>query len=94
LHLLKTEFNETCLQTGTELLNTDRNVQPRGYLYFQVLSLAFDGITGGAQDKIRDEHHPHAHVMMVWMNVWSVLYLVIGESNILCTLQGKMLTNT
>jgi len=43
------------------------------------MSLAFDGITGGAQDKIRDEHHPAAHSMMVWMNVWSVSYLVVGE---------------
>jgi len=44
------------------------------------VSLAFDGMTGGAQDIIRDEHHPPAHVMMVWMNVWSVLYLVICKS--------------
>jgi len=44
----------------------------------QVLSLVFNGITGGAQDKLRDAHHPDAHVMMVWMNVWSTLYLVIG----------------
>ena len=49
------------------------------YYLLQVMSLAFDGITGGAQDKIRDEHHPAAHSMMVWMNVWSVSYLVIGE---------------
>jgi len=44
----------------------------------QVMSLAFDGITGGAQDRIRDEHNPAAHSMMVWMNVWSVSYLVVG----------------
>jgi len=43
------------------------------------MSLAFDGITGGAQDKIRDEHRPAAHSMMVWMNVWSVSYLIVGE---------------
>ena len=60
---------------------------------WQLLSLAFDGMTGGAQDKIRDDHHPHAHVMMVWMNVWSVLYLVICKStHWLFTLHCGLLT--
>jgi len=49
------------------------------YVRTQVMSLAFDGVTGGAQDKLCDDYHPPAHSMMVWMNVWSVFYLVIGE---------------
>jgi len=51
----------------------------------QVVSLVFDGLTGGAQDRIRDESHPDAHVMMVWMNVWSTLYLIIGKRTLLVT---------
>ena len=43
------------------------------------MSLFLDGITGGVQDKLRAEHRSPTHCMMLWMNVWSVLYLGVGK---------------
>jgi len=43
-----------------------------------VISLAFDGVTGGIQDKLRADYRTQTHRMMLWMNIWSSLYLVIG----------------
>jgi len=43
------------------------------------VSLALDGVTGGVQDKLRAEHKTQTYRMMLWMNLWSVLYLAIGK---------------
>jgi hypothetical protein len=40
--------------------------------------LAFDGLTGGIQDKIRDKHQVQAYHMMYSMNIWSCLWASIG----------------
>ena len=45
----------------------------------QLVSLFLDGITGGVQDKLRAEHRSPTHCMMLWMNVWSVIYLGVGK---------------
>ena len=45
----------------------------------QVLSLGLDGVTGGVQDKLRAEHRTQTHQMMLWMNVWSIIYLTVGQ---------------
>jgi solute carrier family 35 (UDP-galactose transporter), member B1 len=39
-----------------------------------MVSLAFDGLTGGIQDKIRDSHRVQAYHMMYSMNIWSCLW--------------------
>ncbi len=46
---------------------------------FQLISLALDGVTGGVQDKLRGEHRPNAYRMMLFMNLWSLVYLFAGE---------------
>ncbi|KAK2145697.1 hypothetical protein LSH36_662g02028 [Paralvinella palmiformis] len=43
-----------------------------------LVSLFLDGITGGVQDKLRAEHRSPTHCMMLWMNVWSVIYLGVA----------------
>jgi len=47
--------------------------------HFQVLSLTLDGITGGVQDRMRSSHVTQTHRMMFYMNMWSALYLAVGE---------------
>ncbi|CAF2658453.1 unnamed protein product [Rotaria sp. Silwood2] len=42
------------------------------------VSLVFDGLTGGIQDKIRDKHKVQAYHMMFSMNIWSCLWASIG----------------
>ncbi len=44
----------------------------------QFVSLVFDGLTGGIQDKIRDKHKVQAYHMMFSMNIWSCLWASIG----------------
>lgn len=44
----------------------------------QMVSLAFDGLTGSIQDKIRDAHRVQAFHMMFSMNTWSCLWASIG----------------
>jgi UDP-galactose transporter B1 len=46
--------------------------------FLLAISLVFDGITGGVQDKLRAEHRTQAHRMMLWMNTWSAIYLLAG----------------
>jgi len=48
-------------------------------LLLQLLSLSLDGMTGGIQDKLRSEHETQTHRMMFSMNLWSILYLSLGE---------------
>lgn len=43
-------------------------------------SLAMDGMTGGIQDRIRAQYKTQTYTMMLAANLWSVLYLFIGES--------------
>ncbi|CAF0892424.1 unnamed protein product [Rotaria sordida] len=42
------------------------------------VSLVFDGLTGGIQDKIRDKHKVEAYHMMFSMNIWSCVWASIG----------------
>ncbi len=42
------------------------------------VSLVFDGLTGGIQDKIRDKQKVQAYHMMYAMNIWSCLWAFIG----------------
>lgn len=42
------------------------------------MSLIFDGLTGGIQDKIRDNHQSQAYQMMFSMNFWSCIWSLIG----------------
>ena len=42
-------------------------------------SLAMDGFTGAIQDKMNTGHKPDPHSMMFNMNLWSCLYLFIGN---------------
>jgi len=42
------------------------------------VSLVFDGLTGGIQDRIRDKHQVQAYHMMYSMNIWSCLWASIG----------------
>lgn len=44
------------------------------------MSLTLDGLTGAVQDKMRAESHTSAHNMMFFMNIFSLLWLFIGES--------------
>ena len=46
--------------------------------FLQVTSLLLDGVTGGVQDRIRADHRPQTHRMMLCMNLWSILYLAAG----------------
>ena len=43
-----------------------------------MVSLAFDGLTGGIQDKIRDRNQVQAYHMMYSMNIWSCLWASIA----------------
>lgn len=43
-----------------------------------LVSLGLDGVTGGVQDRIRAQHRTQTHRMMLWMNLWSIFYLLIG----------------
>jgi len=43
-----------------------------------LFSLAMDGTTGAIQEKIRANHTSRSHQMMLYMNLWSTLYLFIG----------------
>lgn len=43
-----------------------------------MVSLVFDGLTGGIQDKIRDKHKVQAYHMMYSMNIWSCLWATVG----------------
>ncbi|CAF0912571.1 unnamed protein product [Adineta steineri] len=43
-----------------------------------MVSLAFDGLTGGIQDRIRNSHRVQAYHMMYSMNIWSCLWASIG----------------
>jgi len=45
-----------------------------------IMSLAMDGFTGAIQDKMNAGHKPDPHSMMLNMNVWSCLYLFIGNN--------------
>lgn len=40
--------------------------------------MAFDGLTGGIQDKIRDQRPVQAYHMMYSMNIWSCLWATIA----------------
>ncbi|UJR37095.1 hypothetical protein I4U23_029799 [Adineta vaga] len=42
------------------------------------VSLIFDGLTGGIQDRIREKHKVQAYHMMFSMNLWSCLWSFIG----------------
>ncbi|CAF0909293.1 unnamed protein product [Adineta ricciae] len=46
--------------------------------FLLIVSLAFDGLTGSIQDKIRDAHRVQAFHMMFSMNTWSCLWASIG----------------
>ncbi|UJR09108.1 hypothetical protein I4U23_013355 [Adineta vaga] len=46
--------------------------------FLLIVSLAFDGLTGGIQDRIRDSHRVQAYHMMYSMNIWSCLWALIG----------------
>jgi len=46
--------------------------------FLLVVSLAFDGLTGGIQDKIRDQRPVQAYHMMYSMNIWSCLWATIA----------------
>ncbi|CAF1520434.1 unnamed protein product, partial [Didymodactylos carnosus] len=46
--------------------------------FLLIVSLAFDGLTGGIQDKIRDAHKVQAYHMMYAMNIWSCLWAMFG----------------
>lgn len=46
--------------------------------FLLIVSLVFDGLTGGIQDKIRDKHKVQAYHMMFSMNIWSCLWASIG----------------
>lgn len=44
-----------------------------------LISLGLDGVTGGIQDRIRAKYVvPQTYQMMLWMNIWSIGYLLIG----------------
>lgn len=43
-----------------------------------LLSLTFDGLTGAAQDRMRAVHKTGANNMMFFVNLFSVLYLIVG----------------
>lgn len=43
-----------------------------------IVSLTLDGLTGATQDRMRSEHKTGAYHMMLFVNVWSVLWLAIG----------------
>lgn len=47
-------------------------------VYFQLVSLTLDGLTGAVQDRMRSEHKTGAYHMMFSINIWSVLWLAIG----------------
>lgn len=49
-------------------------------LYVQLLSLVFDGLTGGLQEKLVAEHTVDAHWMMYWTNLWSCGYMACRKS--------------
>ncbi|CAF3534436.1 unnamed protein product [Adineta steineri] len=46
--------------------------------FLLMVSLAFDGLTGGIQDRIRNSHRVQAYHMMYSMNIWSCLWASIG----------------
>jgi len=46
--------------------------------YFQLVSLALDGLTGAVQDDLRMKFNIRAYDLMLNMNVWSLLYLFPG----------------
>jgi hypothetical protein len=48
-----------------------------------LISLAMDGLTGAIQDKINAGHRTNPHIMMYSMNLWSCLYLFIGNNLII-----------
>ncbi|ELT90500.1 hypothetical protein CAPTEDRAFT_220847 [Capitella teleta] len=59
-----------------------------------MLSLTLDGVTGGVQDKIRGEHRTQTHRMMLFMNLWSIAYLIAallytGEAFTFAVFAGK-----
>lgn len=43
-----------------------------------IVSLTLDGLTGASQDKMRSAHKTGAYHMMLYVNMWSVLWLAIG----------------
>lgn len=47
-------------------------------IFFQVVSLALDGMTGASQERMRVEHKTQAHAMMYSVNKWSLFLLGTG----------------
>ncbi|XP_053408484.1 solute carrier family 35 member B1-like isoform X1 [Mercenaria mercenaria] len=43
-----------------------------------IVSLTFDGLTGATQDRMRSNHKTGAYHMMLFVNLWSILWLAIG----------------
>eukprot|EP00123_Amoebidium_parasiticum_P017624 comp23920_c2_seq1/m.42208 comp23920_c2_seq1/g.42208 ORF comp23920_c2_seq1/g.42208 comp23920_c2_seq1/m.42208 type:complete len:351 (-) comp23920_c2_seq1:161-1213(-) len=43
-----------------------------------VLSLVFDGLTGASQDHIKHSMKTTTHQLMLMMNVWSIVFLLVG----------------
>ncbi|CAF4717986.1 unnamed protein product [Rotaria sp. Silwood1] len=60
----------------TKVIDTGDLIGIGEFLLF--VSLVFDGLTGGIQDKIRDKQKVQAYHMMFSMNIWSCLWASIG----------------
>ncbi|KAL4228977.1 hypothetical protein ACF0H5_012017 [Mactra antiquata] len=43
-----------------------------------LVSLTLDGLTGATQDRMRSEHKTGPYHMMLFVNLWSVLWLALG----------------
>ena len=64
-------------QPATKVAPTTDSSSVLGY-FFLIFSLAMDGLTGGLQDRMRGEHKTRFSPMMLYMNVWSTLFLGIA----------------
>ena len=44
----------------------------------QLVSLTLDGVTGATQENMRSVHKTGPFSMMLFVNVWSILWLALG----------------
>ena len=49
------------------------------FFILKIISLALDGFTGAIQDRMNTHHTTKTHSMMFNINIWSCLWVFIGN---------------
>jgi hypothetical protein len=73
-------FGELLLVCFLNLIKSDFKIKLNDFfLILKIVSLALDGFTGAIQDRMNTHHTTKTHSMMFNINIWSCLWVFIGN---------------